>query len=87
MNIAVWDTYVRRVDGRLMHFDILVSEKEADANQVRQFGQDYLDHKPFKTESMKTSRCTFCHIEDADKTLSKQIHVSGYAIIEMANCD
>ena len=34
MKIAVWDTYVTRKDGKVMHFDILVNENLKDENQI-----------------------------------------------------
>lgn len=42
MKIAVWDTYVTRKDGKIMHFDILVDENVNDAEQVYEYGKKYL---------------------------------------------
>jgi hypothetical protein len=39
MKIAVWDTYVTRKDGKIMHFDILVDENVNDAEQVYEYGK------------------------------------------------
>jgi hypothetical protein len=39
MNVAVWDTYVDRPDGRTMHFDILV-ETDTSFETVRRYGAE-----------------------------------------------
>ncbi|NQX97822.1 MAG: DUF2024 family protein, partial [Flavobacteriales bacterium] len=42
MKISVWDTYVKRQDGLVMHFDILVNSKLTDENKIFDFGKNYL---------------------------------------------
>ena len=34
MKVSVWDTYVKREDGKLMHFDILVSDTLNDEKAI-----------------------------------------------------
>ena len=48
MAIAVWDTYVKRNDGLIMHFDILVPSDMTDEKKIFAFGQNYLRSKPFQ---------------------------------------
>lgn len=87
MKIAVWDTYVKRPDGKVMHFDILVSDEQKDIAKIQQFGQQYLDSKAVKGIDLRSSRCNFCHVEQASPEVSSKINTQGYAIIELENCD
>ncbi len=86
MNISVWDTYVKRENNNLMHFDILVPEDMQDQQIILGYGQEYLKNKPFTTEELTTRACRFCHIEKADESLIAAISEKGYAILEMENC-
>ena len=86
MKIEVWDTYVSRKDGKIMHFDILVEKGKSNQEKVMNFGQAYLADKPFDMQTMNTKTCNFCHIEEAGKELEEEIGRRGYAIIEMENC-
>ena len=45
MKVAVWDTYVIRKDGAVMHFDILAPEDIKDENTIHSFGKEYLQSK------------------------------------------
>ena len=38
MKVAVWDTYVKRKDGRVMNFDILVPADEMNEERIFTFG-------------------------------------------------
>ncbi|MBQ4822838.1 DUF2024 family protein [Aquimarina sp. MMG016] len=86
MKIAVWDTYVRRKDGSVMHFDILVPDNLKNENQIFEFGKIYLNSKPFETYGLTSKECSFCHIEKATQEIIDNIQTSGYSIIEMENC-
>lgn len=87
MIIAVWDTYVRRENGEIMHFDILVESENQNEAQVFAFGKEFLNSKPFNTKSLTSSECQFCHIEHASEELKLEIYDKGYSIIEMENCN
>ncbi len=86
MNIAVWDTYVRKEDGSLMHFDILVSADLMDKDQVVRYGNEYLASKSQPGGISTTDRCAFCHIEAPTPEVEKLVEKRGFAIIEMENC-
>lgn len=86
MQIAVYDTYVRRPDGLLMHFDILVPTTLTDQKQVLVFGRKYLAGKGVSAEQLTTRECRFCHIELAPAEIEAVVSRDGYAIIEMENC-
>ena len=90
MKIAVFDTYVRRPDGRRMHFDILVRDEAADKalDLVLSHGRRYLASKGLPDEIALSAReCRFCHVESASEPVAAQIERNGFSIIEMENCD
>ncbi len=86
MQVSVWDTYVPREDGKLMHFDILVPSTLTDTSVIFGFGKTYLQSKSFKTGELSSKECRFCHMEHAPTQVEEQIQSDGYYIIEMENC-
>ncbi len=86
LQVAVWDTYVKRSDGKRMHFDILVSSEITDSNVIFDFGKQYLKTKPFAAGELTTRECRFCHIEQASAEIEELIAENGYAIVEMEHC-
>ncbi len=86
MKIAVWETYVSRKDGLVMHFDILVPDTLTNENKVFEYGKSYLNSKPFDTKSLTSKECKICHIDQATPEIIKDIRIHGYSIIEMENC-
>ena len=87
MKVAVWDTYVRRNNGEIMHFDILVESHNQNKECVFAFGKEYLNSKSFGMVSLTSNECKFCHIEHASEELKLAISKKGYSIIEMENCN
>lgn len=87
MKVSVWDTYVKRDDGNIMHFDILVPSTITDESKIFGYGNLYLDSKPFKTRKLSTKECEFCHIEQATNKIVNDIEMNGFSIIEMENCN
>lgn len=86
MQIAVYDTYVRRNDGLLMHFDILVPATVTDQEIVLGYGRKYLAINGVEADRLSTRECRFCHIESAAPELEAAVSRDGYYIIEMENC-
>ncbi|MDH3210092.1 MAG: DUF2024 family protein [Burkholderiaceae bacterium] len=87
MQIAVFDTYVRRPDGRRMHFDILVPNTNRDQATVTAFGRAYLASKNIPADTLVSEECRFCHFESASAEVEQDILRAGYSILEMQNCD
>jgi len=87
MKVSVWDTYVKREDGHIMHFDILVPSNVTDEQKIFDFGMHYLNTKPFKTNKLSSNECRLCHIEQATEDMILDIKKNGYSIIEMENCN
>lgn len=86
MKISVYDTYVTKNNGTLMHFDILVEEK-VSTKDVYKYGKKYLVSKKITNTKITTKECKFCHIEQASENVEKQINEKGFYIIEMENCN
>ena len=86
MQVAVWDTYVTKKDGTVMHFDILAPDHIKDEKTIHTFGKEYLRSKNQETKSLTTKECRFCHIEKATDKIVSVIQQSCYYIIEMENC-
>lgn len=85
MEIAVYDTYVKRKDGRIMHFDIIV-EKNTPYEKVIAYGNEYLKTKSEEGQELSSNECKFCHIEKASKDIEEEVKNKGYYIYEMENC-
>ncbi len=87
MKVVVWDTYVKREDGNIMHFDILVPDNVTAKQTIFDFGKDYLKTKAFKTGQLTSKECRLCHVEQATEEIASIIKKQGYFIIEMENCN
>lgn len=87
MKVAVWDTYVTKKDGNVMHFDIIVPAEQKDANVIYEYGRTYLEQKQQAGQTLTSKECLFCHIEDIKPDWEEAIHAQGYYIYEMENCN
>ncbi len=86
MKVAVWDTYVKRPDGRIMHFDIIVPDGTPQ-EKVYSFGLEYLRSKGLSKSTLTQKESRYCHSEMARSEVQKAISEKGYYIFEMENCD
>lgn len=87
MQVAVWDTYVTKEDGTIMHFDIIVPNTVDDKAKIFTFGKEYLASKNQVSQSLSSKECRFCHIQQAPETMVEEIKRNGYFIYEMENCN
>ncbi len=87
MNISVYDTYVQRLDGRRMHFDILVPATLKDHDTVLGYGRTYLAAKGVLTTLLNAERCSYCHMESATSLVEDEVANRGFAILELENCE
>ncbi|MEM6523150.1 MAG: DUF2024 family protein [Bacteroidota bacterium] len=85
MEIAVFDTYVKKPEGGLMHFDILV-ESGVTGELVYQYGKKYLTEKGYPKLDLTSKECKFCHVEQPGADIRRAIIDKGFAIIEMQGC-
>lgn len=86
MKVAVWDTYVTKKDGSVMHFDIIAPEEIKDTHAIYGYGREYLKAKGHDEQPLASKECKFCHIETLKSDWASEIHQKGYLIIEMENC-
>lgn len=86
MKVAVWDTYVTKKNGIVMHFDILVPEELKDEESVFAFGREYLKSKGQEGQALASKECSFYHVETLKPHWEADIKSKGYTIIEMENC-
>ena len=87
MKVAVWDTYVTKKDGGIMHFDILAPEEIKDTRVIYDYGKAYLKTKGQDGQPLTSKECRFCHVETVKSNWEEAIKKSGYFIIEMENCN
>lgn len=87
MKVAVWDTYVTKKDGSIMHFDIIVPENIRDEKIIFDFGRAYLESKGQNGQPLSSEECRFCHIETIKPSWEETIREKGYYIYEMENCN
>lgn len=87
MKVAVWDTYVTKKDGSVMHFDIIAPQEIKDTNVIYTYGRDYLKTKGQGGQPLTSKECRFCHIETVRPQWEAEITQNGYFIIEMENCN
>lgn len=86
MKVAVWDTYVTKNDGSVMHFDIIAPETVTDTSIIYGHGKEYLKSKGQEGLHLTSKECRFCHIETLRTDWEAEIREKGYFIIEMENC-
>lgn len=87
MKVAVWDTYVTKKDGNIMHFDIIVPAEVKDTVIIYSYGKEYLKGKGQEGQPLTSKECRFCHIETVKPQWEKAINSKGYYVYEMENCD
>lgn len=87
MKVAVWDTYVTKKDGSLMHFDIVAPAEDKNEEVIHNFGREYLAQKAQEGQPLTAKECRFCHIEAATGEMVADIGRQGYHIIEMQGCN
>lgn len=80
----MFDTYVKKSDGAIMHFDIIVQIGTPD-ELVYQYGIAYLKIRG-DAGSLSFEQCKFCHIEQLQAYMEKDIMQKGYYILEMQGC-
>ena len=85
--VNVWDTYVTKKDGRLMHFDIIAPLEISDSAAIYKYGKEYLKSKGQAGQPLTSKQCRLCHIENLRPEWEEQINDKGYFIIEMEGCN
>ncbi|MFN0014676.1 MAG: DUF2024 family protein [Saprospiraceae bacterium] len=87
LKVSVYDTYVPKKQGGVMHFDILVDSNEKDLDKIYGYGKEYLHSKGQDGQPLTARQCRFCHVENAKGPVEDSIKTKGYYIIEMEGCN
>lgn len=86
METAVWDTYVTKKSGEVMHFDIVVPSEMKDKEKIFGYGREYLKSKNEEGPPITSNESKFCHVEGAKPQAVTGIKEKGYHIVEMEGC-
>jgi hypothetical protein len=85
MNCDVFDTYVTRANGQILHFDVIVPSG-TPPTAVQAFGQGYLTALGVPDGKVTAERCRFCHVEQATPEMQQAIEEQGYFIVALEGC-
>jgi hypothetical protein len=85
MECAVYDTYVTKKDGEVMHFDVVV-EANTPHEKAIEYGRKYLESVGQEGQKMTQEECQFCHVQEAPPTVKRDIESTGYYIQKMEGC-
>ena len=85
MECAVYDTYVTKKDGRIMHFDVIV-EANTSHEKAIDYGKEFLEQVGQGGQTMTQEECQFCHIQEAPPVVANEIENRGYFIQKMEGC-
>jgi cytochrome c5 len=85
MECAVYDTYVTRKDGEVMHFDVVVEANTAYEKAI-EYGKKYLASVGQEGQKMTQEECQFCHVQEAPPLIKRDIESTGYYIQKMEGC-
>lgn len=85
MKVAVWDTYVKKKNGTIMNFDIMVPDSQKNETIIFGFGKEYLQTKFIADYELTSGECAFCHVEQATDEMIQSINEKGYCILELKN--
>lgn len=80
----VYDTYATTHKGRIMHFDVVLDENDADL--AYQYARQWLESIGESGASLLVKNCVFCHSAEAPPALRAQITERGYAIVKLEGC-
>ena len=84
MNVDVYDTHVRTVEGNLLHFDIMLPSDEG--NRAIYYANQWLLSIGRIPEKITRENCRYRHTETATPAIRKRIREHGYFVIQMEGC-
>ena len=83
--IYVFDTYAKSATGRILHFDVVLPEK--DHAQAVRSARDWLRSIGEPEASVSAENCCYCHSEpSAPEEIQSQIRSRGYGIFKLEGC-
>jgi len=84
MNVNIYDTHVRTVEGDLLHFDVLLPAGEGF--MAVYFAKKWMLSVGKIPREITQENCRYRHTETATPEVQKRIHEHGYFIIQMEGC-
>ncbi|MCE9685716.1 MULTISPECIES: DUF2024 family protein [Shewanella] len=84
MKLHVFDTFAYSKTGKILHFDVLLSER----NEVKahQRAIEWLDSIGEQGATIKPRGCTFCHTVADAPQFADEVARNGYAIYKLEGC-
>lgn len=83
MKAAVWDSYIKKDNGNVLHFDVVVPDSRSETAIVYKYAYEYLKSKGIDGAEINVKNCQFCHIENLTDKMRSDIESKGFHIIEM----
>lgn len=83
MQVAVWDTYVKKKNGSVIHFDIIVPEDLKNKERIFIYGKQFTTSIGEMNAKLDAEECQYCHIEQPSDEIVNSINENGYYILEM----
>lgn len=80
----VYDTYAKTAKGRIMHFDVILDDK--DPERALQYAKQWLAQIGEHDAEVNTKSCCFCHSAEAPPHFRHEIDAQGYAIYKLEGC-
>lgn len=80
----VFDTYAKTAKGRIMHFDVVLDNK--DPVQAINFAKEWLAGIGEADAIVNQTNCVFCHSAEAPTEIREEINEKGYAILKLEGC-
>ena len=77
----VFDTYAKTSKGKIMHFDVVLDDKDAD--KALTYAQLWLQSIGEELATVTQENCVFCHSVEVTADLRMQIDEKGYAIYKI----
>jgi hypothetical protein len=85
MQLDVFNTYVTRDDGVVMHFDVLMPKGSA-SEHAQSNALDWLQTIGITANQVLLDSCQYCHSEDATPEIERDVQQQGYFILQMEGC-
>lgn len=85
MSSHVFDTYAKKANGGIMHFDVIIDEQ--DPQKALDCARHWLESTGHGDATVTQETCYFCHsVDDTPAEMRRQIDAVGYAVYKLEGC-
>ncbi|MCE2595055.1 DUF2024 family protein [Motilimonas cestriensis] len=84
MKLHVFDTFAYSPSGKIIHFDVLIPEK--NELQAQQYALQWLASIGEPEATIKPSGCLFCHTSASLPQFADDVLKTGFAIYKLEGC-